>query len=51
MLPFTLQLQDGVPVSDQIMAAVRKAMITGLLKAGDEFPSVRTLSRNHAVEG
>lgn len=45
MLPFTLQLQDGVPVSDQILAAVRKAMLTGQMKAGDEFPSVRTLSQ------
>ena len=45
MLPFTLQLQDGVPVSDQILQAVRKAMLTGQLKAGDEFPSVRTLSQ------
>ncbi len=45
MLPFTLQLQDGIPVSDQILAAVRKAMLTGQLRAGDEFPSVRTLSQ------
>lgn len=45
MLPFSLQLQDGLPVSDQILAAVRKAMLTGQMKAGDEFPSVRTLSQ------
>lgn len=45
MLPFTLQLQDGTPVSDQILQAVRKAMLTGQLKSGDEFPSVRTLSQ------
>ena len=45
MLPFTLQLQDGLPVSDQFLAAVRKAMLTGQLKAGDEFPSVRALSQ------
>jgi GntR family transcriptional regulator len=45
MLPFTIQLQDGVPVSDQILQAVRKAMLTGQLRAGDEFPSVRALSQ------
>ncbi len=45
MLPFTLRLTDGTPVSDQILAAVRKAMLTGQLAAGDEFPSVRTLSQ------
>ena len=45
MLPFTLRLVDGTPVSDQILAAVRKAIITGQVKPGDEFPSVRTLSQ------
>lgn len=45
MLPFTLQLQEGIPVSDQILQAVRKAMLTGQLRAGDEFPSVRALSQ------
>ncbi|TLD72789.1 GntR family transcriptional regulator [Phragmitibacter flavus] len=45
MLPFTLQLQEGIPVSDQILQAVRKAMLTGQLCAGDEFPSVRALSQ------
>ncbi len=45
MLPFTLRLVDGAPVSDQILAAVRKAMLTGQMRPGDEFPSVRTLSQ------
>ena len=45
MLPFTLRLVDGTPVSDQILAGVRKAMLTGQLKPGDEFPSVRALSQ------
>ena len=44
MLPFLVQIEDGLPVSDQIIQAVRKAMLTGQLAAGDEFPSVRTLS-------
>ena len=45
MLPFIIQIEDGLPVSDQILQAVRKAMLTGQLAAGDEFPSVRTLSQ------
>jgi len=45
MLPFTLQLQEGIPVSDQILQAVRKSMLTGQLRPGDEFPSVRVLSQ------
>lgn len=45
MLPFLIQIEDGLPVSDQILQAVRKAMLTEQLAAGDEFPSVRTLSQ------
>jgi GntR family transcriptional regulator len=45
MLPFSIQLQDGTPVSDQILLAVRKALLTGQMKAGDPFPSVRTLGQ------
>lgn len=45
MLPFSLQLQDGLPVSDQVFQAVRKAILTGQLREGDEFPSVRTISQ------
>ncbi len=45
MLPFIINLKDGVPVSDQIIQAVRKAILTGQLGAGDRFPSVRTMSQ------
>jgi GntR family transcriptional regulator len=45
MLPFTLDLQNGLPVSDQVFQAVRKAILTGQLIDGDLFPSVRTLSQ------
>jgi DNA-binding transcriptional regulator YhcF (GntR family) len=45
MLPFTISFQDGVPVSDQLLQAIRKAILTGQLADGDEFPSVRALSQ------
>lgn len=45
MLPFTLQIQDGLPVSDQIEMAVRRAILTGQMQDGDVFPSVRVLSQ------
>ncbi len=45
MLPFSVQLENGIPVSDQILQAVRKALLTGQMRAGDEFPSVRVLSQ------
>lgn len=45
MLPFSIQFQDGVPVSDQILRAVRKAVLTGQLVEGEGFPSVRAISQ------
>lgn len=45
MLPFIIQIQDGLPVSDQIVQAVRKVMLTRQLAVRDIFPSVRTLSQ------
>jgi GntR family transcriptional regulator len=45
MLPFSIQIEDGVPISDQVFRAVRKAVLTGQLRSGDTFPSVRSLSQ------
>lgn len=45
MLPFRFQLLDGVPVSDQLVKAVQRAVLTGELAAGEKFPSVRVLAQ------
>lgn len=45
MLPFRFQLLDGLPVSDQVVKAVQRAVLTGELAAGDKFPSVRVLAQ------
>jgi GntR family transcriptional regulator len=45
VLPFTVTIRPGRPLHDQIVFAVTKAVITGQLRPGDEFPSVRTLSQ------
>ena len=45
MLPFPVQFEVGRPVSDQLIQAVRKAILTGRLAPGEAFPSVRTLSQ------
>ncbi|HYT76984.1 MAG TPA: GntR family transcriptional regulator [Vicinamibacterales bacterium] len=44
MLPFTVALRSGDPVYEQVLYAVRRAVVTGQLRAGDAFPSVRELS-------
>jgi len=45
MLPFRIDLKTGAPVSEQLVYAVKKAVISGLMQPGDKFPSVRTLSQ------
>lgn len=45
MLPFRFHLLDGVPVSDQLVKAVQRAVLTGELAAGEKFPSVRVLAQ------
>ncbi len=45
MLPFSIELKPGLPVAEQIIFAVRKAVVGGQLRPGDKFPSVRVLSQ------
>jgi GntR family transcriptional regulator len=45
MLPFSIELKPGLPVAEQILFAVKKAVVAGHLKPGDKFPSVRVLSQ------
>ncbi len=45
MLPFILTLRTGISVHEQVTFAVKKAIVSGRLRAGDTFPSVRALSR------
>jgi GntR family transcriptional regulator len=45
MLPFSIELRPGSSISEQILFAVKKAVITGQLEPGDRFPSVRILSQ------
>lgn len=45
MLPFSIELKPGLPVAEQILFAVKKAVVAGQLRPGDKFPSVRVLSQ------
>ncbi len=46
MIPFQIRLEPGRPVQQQVIHAVRRAVLAGDLRAGDDFPSVRALSRD-----
>ena len=45
MIPFRVPFRPGVPLFEQVVYAARKAMISGQLRPGDPFPSVRALSK------
>ena len=46
---FPIEFKAGVPVYEQVLYAARKAIISGDLKPGDPFPSVRTLSAEYGI--
>jgi GntR family transcriptional regulator len=46
MLPFSVTFRPGVSVHEQVVFAVKKAIVGGQLRAGEAFPSVRALSQD-----
>ncbi len=46
MLPFSIELRPGLPLTEQIVYAVKKAVVCGQLQEGAAFPSVRQLSQD-----
>src|SRR5439155_27141195 len=45
VIPFKVHLRPGVSLYEQVAYAAKKAVISGQLRAGDTFPSVRTLAK------
>ena len=45
MLPFFIELKAGLPITEQVLFAVKKAVVAGRMKPGTPFPSVRALSQ------
>lgn len=49
VLPFRVQFKPGPRSYDQVVYAVKKALISGALKPGDAFPSVRVMSQELGI--
>jgi GntR family transcriptional regulator len=49
MIPFRVDFRPGISIYEQIVYASKKAIISGQLRTGDVFPSVRALSRELKV--
>src|SRR5258708_19922664 len=45
VIPFRVQFRAGLSLFEQIVYASKKAMVSGQLRPGDTFPSVRSLSK------
>jgi GntR family transcriptional regulator len=45
VIPFRLTFQPGISLCEQVVYAAKKAVISGQMRPGDAFPSVRVLSK------
>lgn len=46
MIPFRVQFQPGSSLYEQVVYAAKKAVVSGQMRAGDAFPSVRELGKS-----
>jgi GntR family transcriptional regulator len=46
VIPFRVHFRPGVSLYEQVVYAGKKAIISGQLRPGDPFPSVRALSKD-----
>ena len=45
MIPFRLSFEPGFSLYEQVVYAAKKAVVSGQMRPGDPFPSVRALSK------
>jgi GntR family transcriptional regulator len=46
VIPFRVPIRTGISLFEQIVYAAKKAMVSGQMRPGDSFPSVRALSKD-----
>jgi GntR family transcriptional regulator len=46
VIPFRVQFRPGVSLFEQVVYAAKRAMVSGQMRPGDAFPSVRALSKD-----
>jgi GntR family transcriptional regulator len=50
VIPFRVSFRPGVSLFEQVVYAATKAMVSGQLRPGDPFPSVRALSKELKIK-
>jgi GntR family transcriptional regulator len=46
VIPFSVSFEPGIPLYEQVVYAAKKAAVSGQMRAGDSFPSVRELGKS-----
>jgi GntR family transcriptional regulator len=46
VIAFRVQFEPGISLYEQVVYAAKKAVVSGQMRAGDAFPSVRELSKS-----
>ncbi len=49
MIPFRLTFRPGVSLYEQVVYAAKRALVSGKMRPGERFPSVRALSREFKI--
>jgi GntR family transcriptional regulator len=49
VIPFRLTFRPGVSLYEQVVYAAKRALVSGKMRPGEPFPSVRTLSREFKI--
>lgn len=49
MIPFRVSFEPGISLYEQVVYAAKKAVVSGQMRAGDTFPSVRELSKSFKI--
>jgi GntR family transcriptional regulator len=50
VIPFRLSFQPGISLYEQVVYAAKKAVVSGKMRPGDPFPSVRALSKELKIK-
>jgi GntR family transcriptional regulator len=45
MIPFRVSFEPGISIYEQVVYAAKKAVVSGQMRPGEPFPSVRMLSK------
>ena len=49
MIPFRLTFRPGVSLYEQVVYAAKRSVVSGRMRPGEPFPSVRALSREFKI--